>query len=170
MGCASLTSLTIPASTTNIQDRTFNGCSRLMQFSVAADNPAYKSVSGLLLTNDGKTLVAGINGNVTIPDSVINTTAFAFLQYTNLSSLTVPDSVIDIKEYMCYGCNNLTSIVLGNSVASIERYAFRNCSNLTSIVIPNSTIDIGDHAFSYCSNLANVTIPDSTASIVNYAF
>ena len=52
----------MPASVTNIGQYAFSDCRGLTAFSVDEANPKYKSVSKLLLTKDGKTLVYGVNG------------------------------------------------------------------------------------------------------------
>ena len=77
-GCGKLTSVTIPNSVTDIEKGAFSDCGGLMSFVVAAGNPSYKSVLGLLLTKDGKVLVAGVNGDVRIPDGVKKIEDWAF--------------------------------------------------------------------------------------------
>ncbi len=46
------------------------------------------SVNGLLLSKDDKTLIAGVNGDVTIPDSVTSIGDAAFSKCENLDSAT----------------------------------------------------------------------------------
>ena len=106
-GCSSLTSVTIPDSVTSIGSSAFSGCSGLTSFAVDDGNATYKSVNGLLLTKDGKTLVAGVNGDVVIPDSVTRIGWGAFSGCTNLTGVTIPYSVEKIDEYAFNGCINL---------------------------------------------------------------
>ena len=136
-GCSGLTSVTIGNSVTNIGSDAFSYCSGLMAFAVGDGNPSYKTVSGLLLTKDEGTLVLGVNGAVTIPDTITSIGGSAFS-----------------------GCSGLTSVTIGNSVTNIGAYAFRNCSGLTSVTIGNSVTSIGSYAFYNCSGLTSVTIPD----------
>ena len=88
--CSGLTSVTIPDSVTYISGHEFNGCSALMSISVGSANAKYKSVNGLLLSKDGKTLIQGVNGSVTIPDSVTCIGEYAFYGCSELTSVTIP--------------------------------------------------------------------------------
>ncbi len=129
-----LTSVVIPASVTEIEECAFSGCGRLKSFTVASGNQNYKSVNGLLLTKDGKTLVCGLPGAVTIPAGVEIIGSYAF-----------------------YECNGLTSVVITAGVKKIGDYAFRYCDGLTSVAIPASVTQIGDWAFARCDGLKTVT-------------
>ncbi len=105
---------------------------------------------GLLLSEDGKTLIRPMNSygtTYTIPNSVTSIGGCAFENCWNLDSITIPDSV-----------------------TSIENAAFSNCSNLTRITIPDSVTSIGDRAFYLCSGLFSITIPSSVTSIGDGAF
>ncbi len=191
--CRNLTSVIIPDSVTNIGASAFSWCSGLNAFSVASGNPAYQSVSGLLLTKDGKTLIYGVNGDVIIPDSVtrIRNSAFsgrssltsvaipdsvtsignaAFHSCSGLTSVTIPDSVTNFGDDAFGDCSGLTNVTIGNSVTSIADYAFKNCTNLTSVFIPDSVTRIGWEAFCDCTGLTSVTISDSVMSIGGSAF
>ena len=156
-GCSGLTSVTIGNGVTSIGYEAFYGCSGLMSFAVGSANAKYKSVNGLLLSKDGKTLVHGINGDVTIPDSVTSIRSSAFYGCSGLTSLTIPDSVKSIEYGAFSGCSGLTSVTIPDSVTSIGERAFYGCSGLTSVTIPEGVTRIGYNAFNDCSNLARVT-------------
>ena len=188
-----LTSVTIPASVTGIGWGAFSDCSGLTSFAVAADNPNYKSVNRLLLSKDGRTLVSGVNGRVTIPEGVTEIGAYAFYGYSGLTSVTIPASVTEIGYLAFWGCGGLTAVVIPNSVTSIEWGAFLGCGSLKSLTIPDSVTAIegaafyccfgltsvtmaegvtviGDDTFVGCTSLKSVTIPASVASIGSCAF
>ena len=155
--CNALTSVVLPASVTNIGSAAaFTRCGGMMSYEVANDNPSYKSVSGLLLTKDGNTLVCGINGGVTIPDGVTSIGHSAFSGCSGLTSVAMPDSVASIGYRAFEGCSGLTSVTMPDSVASIGYRAFEGCSGLTSVTMPDSVMSIGVFTFSDCCNLSRV--------------
>ena len=55
--CTSLTSIEIPSSVTSINSYAFSGCSALSSFTVAEDNPNYRSVDGVLYDKELTTIV-----------------------------------------------------------------------------------------------------------------
>ena len=169
-GCSGLTSVTIPDSVTSILGAVFRDCRGLTNISVAAGNPQYSSANGMLLTKDGTTLLQGINGDVTIPDSVTSIEYEAFSGCSGLTSVTIPDSVTSIEGYAFFGCHGLTHVTIGNGVTSIGWGTFYGCSGLTSVTISDSVTNIGSSAFDGCSGLTSVTIPDSVTSIGGSAF
>ena len=169
-GCNRLRAVTIPDSVTNIGDDAFKGCSGLMSITVDSGNANYKSVNGLLLSKDGKTLIQGVNGDVTIPDSVTGIWDSAFEGCSGLSSMTIPDGVTSIGDSVFYNCSGLTNMVIGSGVTSIGNSAFAGCSGLASVTIPDSVTSIGDSAFYNCSGLASVVIDSGVTHIGDDAF
>ena len=123
------TSFTIPDSVTSVTswmfgENAFSSCPNLKELVVSSSNQNYKSVNGLLLTKDGKTLVVGINGNVTIPDSVTSIGRCAFLGCSGLTSITIPDGVTSIGRGAFCGFKALESVSISKSVSDIGSYAF----------------------------------------------
>ena len=192
-GCYSLTSVTIPDGVTSIGHYVFHNCGELVSISVGLGNANYKSVKGLLLSKDGTTLIRGINGDVTMPNSVTRIEDGAFSDCYTLTSVMIPDSVTSIGDSAFSGCSGLTCVTIPDSVTSIGRgvfwycsgltsvtipgsvkrvklSAFADCSGLTSVTIGNGVTSIGVDAFNGCRGLTSVTIPDSVTSIENAAF
>ena len=112
-GCSGLTSVTIPNSVTNIGECAFGNCASLIEFTVDDNNQTYHVVDNLLLSKDGRHLIAGVNGEVIIPNSVTSIDSCAF-----------------------YGCSGLTSVTIPDSVTSISGSAFNGCSSLQKIQLP----------------------------------
>ncbi len=169
-GCSRLTNVKIGNGVTNIEHFSFAGCHRLMSITVLGGNVNYSSVNGLLLSKDGKRLVQGVNGSVTIPDSVTSIGYGAFDNCTGLTHVAIPASVTSIEKLAFYGCASLTSVTVPSSVTSIEEGTFGNCSGLKSVTIPDCVTSIGERAFEFCGGLTSVTIPNSVTSIGDYAF
>ena len=168
--CDNLTKVTIGSGVVRMGDRVFDGCCRLNNIIVDATNVSYKSVNGMLLTKDGTTLVQGINGDVTIPNSVTSIESSAISYCRWLTHITIPDSVTSIGWAAFEGCSGLTSVTIPNGVTNIGSYAFSYCSGLTHITIPDGVTNIKSSAFSYCSRLSSVTIPNSVTRIERDAF
>ena len=189
--CRSLSEMIIPTSTTYIAGDAFLYCTGLKSISVAEDNPAYKAQNGFLLSKDGRTLVACVNGELdAIPEGVTEIGASAFAGRTDLASVTIPDSVTRIGESAFSGCSNLTNVVIPASVTYIGSKAFFGCNGLADedgfvivrsllydyfgdgvdITIADSVTKIGANAFDNCGSLTSVTVPNGVTSIGSYAF
>ena len=184
LGCRGLTNVEIPANVADIRDLAFGQCSSLMSINVASENQSYKSIDGLLLTKDGRTLVV-------VP--------------AGLENVAIPNGVTDIMSKAFYGCRKLVSIALSSSITNISAGAFIGCSGLKSfeiesgnpcysvfegmlydkghesliccppgimgdVILQDCVVNIMDYAFSGCAGLSAVILPSSITNVGSYAF
>ena len=195
---SSVTSVTIPASVTEIGANAFAGCTNLTsvnyiggdwsKLTIQSGNPAVEDAAkdaaneqlfDFKFTPDNTAVIVisykGTAADVTIPSrykgkpvTVIDHTAF----YNNsaVTSVTIPDSVTAIPDYAFAYCSSLTNISIPNSVTFIGFSAFNSCTSLKSITLPSSLSTIQSYAFYNCGNLKTIRIPVSVTSIGNYAF
>jgi len=99
-GSTHLTSVTLPVTVTNISDEVFQYCISLTNITVAAGNPVYDSVNGVLFGNQQTTLVAwpaGLGGSYTVPNGVTNVMDYAFSFCNLLTTVTFPASLTSLE-------------------------------------------------------------------------
>ena len=187
-----ITSVTIPASVTEIGSNAFAGCTNLTSVNYAGDwskltiqsgNPAVEDAANAQLfdfafTPDNTAVIVirykGTAADVTIPSrykgkpvTMIDHAAF---YNSAVTSVTIPDSVTSIPDSAFGFCSQLTNISIPNSVTYIGFSAFNSCTSLKSITLPSSLSTIQSEAFYNCGNLKTIRIPVSVTSIGNYAF
>ena len=177
-----LTSVTIPAGVTNNLSEPFGNCDKLKEIQVDADNKDLTSVDGALFNKEKTELIQYPAGRTetsyTIPDSVTDIDAGAFMGCTRLTDVTIPDSVTYIGGMMYSdgapgafaGCTGLKNITIPDSVTSMGTGAFMGCNGLTSVTISSGLDDIPIGTFMGCTRLINVAIPDSVIRIGWQAF
>jgi len=172
LGFSGLTSVTISANVTAIYDLAFAYCHGLTNIAVAAGNPDYISVNGVLFDAAQTALIqypVGLtNANYTIPNGVTGIGDAAFAS-SGLTSVTIPNSVTNIGFETFGECYRLTSAVIPNSVTSIGSYVFEDSASLTNVIIGNGVTSIGYEAFLDCFSLSNLTFMGN-APVLGSAF
>lgn len=141
-GCASVTRVTIPDSVVKIETGAFADCQNLSEIVVAENNKHYKSVDGLLLTRDGRTLVAVPAGK---------------------EQVAIPKGVVFIGDKAFLKCKRITKLDIPNGVTEVGVMAFGDCVGLGSISFPPSMAKICLNAYAGCKNLADIYITDLSA-------
>lgn len=169
-----VTSVTIPATVTDMGDCVFFGCRSLSSFQLEAGNPSFTlSGDGLLLGDEGKFLICyppGREGETyVIPDTVdeIAPGAFAFAKY--LKEIIIPGSVVSVDRW-AFGYSKLESVILEDGVYQLDDYAFAYCQSLHNVDLGGSLAMIYDAAFAGCRALEEITLPDSLTVVGQYAF
>ena len=156
--CSGLTEMVIPHSVKAIGVGVFKKCNRLTKITVDPANAHYMSQNDLLLTRDGRTLVQGVNGAVTIPSGVTVIAESAFEDYDGLTQVTLPAGVEVIGPNAFYRCGGLTDVAIPAGVEAIGANAFYGCSGLADVVIPASVTNIGERAFVACGRLKAISV------------
>lgn len=192
-GGHNITSVTIPASVTEIGSNAFAGCTNLTSVNYAGDwsnltiqsgNPAVQDAANeqlfdfkFILNNTAVIVISykGTAADVTIPSRykgkpVTMIDHAAFHDNSAVTSVTIPDSVTSISDDAFGFCSQLTNISIPNSVTFIGFSAFNSCTSLKSITLPSSLSTIQSYAFYNCGNLKTIRIPVSVTSIGNCAF
>jgi len=172
--CNGLTNIAIGTNATSIGNAAFSDCASLSAITVAANNPAYRSVAGILFDRNQTTLIEypqdKAGGSYTIPNSVTNIADYAFNYCASLTNVTISTNVTSIGPGTFSACTQLAGVTIPATVTSIGEGAFQDCVSLTDLNIPISVTNIGDFAFNECDRLASVTIPDSVIRLGGYAF
>ena len=192
---SSVTSVTIPASVTEIGSNAFAGCTNLTSVNYEGDwsnltiqsgNPAVQDAANAPLFDfefippDNTAVVVtnykynGAAADVTIPSRYqgkpVTTIGHAAFFNSAVTSVTIPDSVTSISDEAFINCPKLTNISIPNSVTYIGFSAFSSCTSLKSITLPSSLSFISGALFLGCSQLTTIHIPVSVTSIGNNAF
>ena len=190
-----ITSVTIPASVTEIGSNAFAGCTNLTSVHYAGDwsnltiqsgNPAVQDAANAPLFDfefippDNTAVIVtnykynGAAADVTIPSRYqgkpVTTIGHAAFFNSAVTSVTIPDSVTSISDEAFGFCSQLTNISIPNSVTYIGFSAFSSCTSLKSITLPSSLSFISGALFLGCSQLTTIHIPVSVTSIGNNAF
>jgi len=136
--CKSLESITIPQSVESIGALAFYGCTSLKSIEVDPGNTSFKSIDGVLFSNDGKTLICFPAGKKSY-------------------SYSIPEGVTSIGDY-AFSQNSLCGITITGGVKSIGKSAFELSRNISYVEIPESVTSIGNNAFELCYRIDAITI------------
>ena len=162
-------SVKIPAGVTKIGWSPCAECVNLLAFFVDPANPAYCAKNGQLCTKDGKYLLCGVNGNVTIPKGVKDIGRGAFCGFGGVKSVKIPEGVTTIGYCAMCQCG-FSELTLPSSLRIIYHGAFWGCGNLTKLTIKEGVTDIQGDAFWRCGGLKTVTMPASVTNLLGNTF
>jgi hypothetical protein len=182
-GC-SLSSVSIPASVTHIDDAPFQGCSKLTSISVDEANTVYASKGGVLFSKDFTSLLSypnGLSGDYAIP-STVTSLSLGFYQSTGLTSLSIPAGLVSFDATSFYECSALTSVTVDSAnekwssnenclfSKDLKTLAFVPNGIKGSYSVPAGTITIGVGAFHGCSQISDIVLATTTTSFGAGAF
>lgn len=171
--CSSLQRMHLPAAVSELSANAFSGCISLSEVTVAAENPYYTAVDGVLMTADQETLVyyppCSSQSDYTVPETVKTIDSYAFQDAMQLQFLTVPETVETIEPYACYDANSLKEVML-NGASVISAYAFQSCDQLEAVVFGDGVQEVQTGAFLDCPSLKSIILPKTITTIEDYAF
>ena len=178
--CTSLKEITIPASVEEM-DHPFISCESLQGFHVAADNPNYCDVNGVLMSKDQTKLyfypLGRPDTSYTVPSTVQSIEYCSFSDSQMLKTVTIPGTVkkIDINAFMY--SKQLQQVSLSTGLERIGTFAFAFCPELKTMTIPGSVeFDYedwhdqnycGGSMFYECESLESVVFQEGVTSIPN---
>ena len=173
-GFDNITSITIPATVTDIDISTFTTCSALEKFIVDENNQYYSSDEhGVLFDKAKSTLIRYPEGSdakkYIIPDGVTVIGESAFARAKKIKEIKIPNTVTTIEATAFLATWKLESIIISDSVTKLTGNAFSN-SGIKSAVLPAGINTIETRLFDKCTSLESVVIPANITHIDDFAF
>lgn len=136
---------------------------------ICNENPAYKTVDGIVYSKDGSKLLfcpAGITGHVRVLDGtkIIFKNSFTSSQ---ISEITIPDSVEIIDDAAFASSISLEHVYFseGNKLMVVGSNAFYGCKALKQIILPDSVEHMKSKLFKN-SGIEAFTYPDNAKLVV----
>ena len=178
-GRSGLAHVSLPASVRTVGAGAFAGCAALAEIAVDPANGSYASRDGMLLTADGKTLVAGVNGDVAVPDGVEDIAEDAFAGRAGLVGVSLPASVASVPASAFDGCGALAAFAVdpANAVYSSRGGLLLSKDGRTlvrgvngDVAVPDGVEAIAPGAFAGLGGLVSVTVPEGVLEIGEGAF
>ncbi len=167
-----LVTVSLPSTLTYFSGMAFVENFALEEILVAEENTEYKSIDGVLFTEDEKTLVAypmnKAGEEYTIPASVTTIGNYGFVSNVSLKSLIIPDTVT-VLERDALAHSKIDTIVFGNGITEIPF----NCvaySDTKTVVISDSVKTIASSAFYGADSLETIIIGSGVEEIGSYVF
>lgn len=184
------TSITVPASVTEIEKEAFRSCSNLETITIKGTveyigNDTFTDCSKLknlvfegTVKSIGKTAFMNCTGltDIVLPEGLVSLGQNAFYDCTGLRSVTIPASLGTEDAYSFSGsgpfngCSNLSKVTFAKGIRMIPYSICRDLDSLAEVVIPSGVTAIAAYAFLSCSNLKKVTIQGAVKSIGYGAF
>ena len=178
-----VTSVTLPASVTQLESDIFDSCTALVTIQVEEGNSAYASKDGLLFNKAGTTLIAVPYEvtSVTLSAAVKEVAEDAFVGRGKITAIQVEkeNSTYSSMGGLLFNKNRseliavpegVTTVMLPKGVKEIRYNQFADCNALTSVTLSKGVKTIDGHAFINCRNLTSIVIPEGVTEIGARAF
>jgi hypothetical protein len=169
-----MTSLTIPASVSNLSVEMFAVSYSLEEINIAPANTDYSSEDGVVYSANKDSLCiypAGKSDKSFTPNQdvkIIGPEAFAYAY--QLETLNIPEGVTNIYLGAFTSCYSLKEVSLPESLTDLGAAAFSICEKLERIVLPPHLTEVKQGLLMGCTALKSVTIPAEVTTIGMAAF
>lgn len=162
-----LETVSLPSTLTYISGYAFYVNYALEEINVAEANTAYKSIDGILFTEDEKTLVSYPMNKAceeyTIPASVTTIGETAFTLCVAVDKVIIPDTVTTLGQY-AFEHSRIKAVEIGNGVTEIPANCF-TYSRVEKVILSDSIKTISFYAFSATSYLNTLIIGSGIETI-----
>ena len=139
------------------------------------NNQYYKTIDGIIYSNDGKTLIAcpgKKGGTIKVAEGTKYVLRCAFYN-SHASEIIFPDSLIELGPESIKACDNLQHIDFGKGIKRIggaDMPTISYCENPAEFDIPEQVEAIGINTFYCLKGLTTVHFHDGIKRIERYAF
>lgn len=139
------------------------------------NNQYYKTIDGIIYSNDGKTLIAcpgKKEGTIKIAEGTKYVLRCAFYN-SHASEIIFPDSLVELGPESIKACDSLRHIDFGKGIKRIggtDTPTISYCESLTELDIPEQVEVIGINTFYCLKGLTTVNFHDGIKRIERYAF
>lgn len=173
--CEEITSLIIPDSIENINEKAFINCRNLEKVTVGVGLEEIGKDAFLNCVNLKEVHIFDLSGwcRVVIHNSYANPLAYGntlFLNGEIVTDLVIPDDISAVKQYTFDYCSSIVSVTLHENVSEIEYGAFSCCVSIEEVIVSENLRSIGDYAFYRCMSLESLPTLDNVKNIGKYAF
>lgn len=158
---AGITSLTIPAETTELGRLAFIRCSKLQKFMVV-DGSSDLKMDGVSFA-DCPLMEVHIGRNLIYPTG--SSDGSPFYRHATLQKVTLTDSPTEVFANEFYGCTALKEVSIGDGVTKIGDYAFSGCSAIETFSFGANVASIGNEAFSDCTGMTKLYAEPTTPPV-----
>ena len=149
-GQKNLKEIVIPQTVGIIELSAFDGCTSLENIVVHEDDSTYKSIDGMLYSNDE--------------------TRFYLCPEGKTGSVSLSIKTKFIEDYAFKSCEKLTDIKLFYGITVIGEGAFVGCSGIKELKLPTSVENAGAATFFDCSSLEDIVIPEGSTAFTDVDF
>lgn len=194
--CATLTTLSIPATVDSIAYGSFDGCTALknltfedgdaslsmgyhinMEYSKAFNK--YYYYVGFPIFHDCPLEKLYLGRFLYLDDSKDYPSPFnhgpyylgysPFYNQQTLTDVTVGEKVTKLQDYLFYNLSGISVMNLPH-VKTIGNHVFEGCTKLTTLSLGDALERVGDYGFSGCTNLTNLAFPATLKVLESSAF